>query len=635
MLDAYNILNINGEMLKGFYLLANRVVDNQIEKIINQNVSKLKNIEQRLLVDEGIKVTKQSIDEVLYKVVQESKDEIIRIDNWTMRELRIVSYYLMKLQDEATAFNHALNLLDKGWKNIFFNGIVFFLMNSWCLIRSELRQKTSQLVIKKLHEYSDNNRRYVLLKNHANMFEDGGPQRLAYLLASQNKDIREAPLILGCKPSSISQSYFSDVIVKYYEKSILDEDTLEGIFTIHDNKRTKQLVFANLVMKADEDGDQLKQTQLSKFINRVLGDVSLTATWAPFIGASETEARKLKDAMQRVNMWFTRRIIETFFEVCVQDKARKDFWLDYVSYVKGFKIVGSTTTKILLQNDPRIGSLLYRHFIETNSKYSQTAALVLSIKDYVLVEFSDTGSLYAYKQNHIKVQFIKRGVRYMTSTNDLKDTSVDNLVETNTWGSMYYNDEGRLTHRGFWQNRLRIWLNIKVLSANNIGISFFESRDDNTFTAQPLPKQDKIRKPVETEVNSFADNTRVASQIQTQSYQSGMTTQTSTKVVYEKGVHYYLSSKWFFNGICRIVCNSHSYYVNITRTEMFVRIKGLDGTPPSGNIWIKFSNQKGWNRIIHSPKSGQERSVGFIKLTAGLLLYKQDINQPSFMSINV
>ena len=332
MSDAYSLLNINHDVLKDFHLLANRVGDHQTEKVINQNLRKLKSIEERMFVDEGIKVSKQSIDEILYKVVQAAHKEVINKEDWTMRELRIVSYYIMKLQDDEIAFEYALILLDKGWRNLYFNGLVFYLMNSWFLIKSNLRLKTSQLLIKKLQEYADNNHRYIMLKNHANMFEEVGPQRMAYLLASQNKDVREAPLVLGCKPSAFSQSYFSDVIVKYCERRPLDEDILEEIFEVHNVKRTKQLLFADLVMKADKEGDAMKQTQLSKFINRSLGDVTLTATWAPFLGATNEEAHRLKRAMQQVNLWFTRRVIETFFEVCVQDRERQS---EYCKMING------------------------------------------------------------------------------------------------------------------------------------------------------------------------------------------------------------------------------------------------------------------------------------------------------------
>ena len=118
------------------------------------------------------------------------------------------------------------------------------------------------------------------------------------------------------------------------KKEINDLSIVEEILSRHKLDRTIKLVFANLIEKAEKDGSELIQTQISKFANRLMGDISLSATWAPFIGATEADANKLRNAKNLVNLWFARKIIEVFFEVCVQDKSRKEFWLEYVNYIK-------------------------------------------------------------------------------------------------------------------------------------------------------------------------------------------------------------------------------------------------------------------------------------------------------------
>lgn len=659
MVDAYTQLNINQEVLKDFALQALRIDDHQIEKTINQNIRKLKEIEMRMFADEGIKVNKQSIEEVLYKVLEAAHSGETNMDDWTMRELRIVSYYMMKLQNENDVYNYALALLDRGWKNMFFNGLVFYVMNSWNMIKPELRKNTCQLITKKLQQYSDNNRRYLMYKNHANFFEEAGPVRMATLLSSKKQDVREAPQILGNKQASFAQSYYSDVIVKYCEKVNLDIDTLEEIFEIHTDTRTKKLVFANLVIQADKDGDAVKQTQISKFINRILGDVTLAATWAPFPGATTDEALKLKQAMQLVNLWFARRIIETFFEVCVQDRDRKVFWLKYVQYVSGFKIVGSTMTKRALQNDPRTSTMFLRHFIETNSNYSQTSALVLCIKNKVLVEFSDTGALYVYNQGHTKTKFLRNGARYMDSTNDLKIPSMQMLIVNYDWGGHYYNEEGRMTHQGYWQSRLSSWLRDKVLSKDNTAMSYFETKDDKTFVAQDLPKEKPITKPnviiqktaVETPHSPQKTDERPMPPVQsirrpavqTSSFEKPRSTDSHQiphsqpskflPVVHERKIAFMLSSKWVFNDTCRIVCNNKGYYVNMSRGQSFVLIRRMfDNVKCIGSIWIKRPDKNGWSQVTHAV-SGIEYMIGYIKQGGGGVLYKLAASHHDFLMI--
>ena len=95
MSDVYSLLNINQGMLQDFRLLADRVADHQTEKVVNKNMSKLKQIEERMLVDKGLEVAQQSIDEVISKVIRMAPSGNTAGENWTVRELRIVSYYLM------------------------------------------------------------------------------------------------------------------------------------------------------------------------------------------------------------------------------------------------------------------------------------------------------------------------------------------------------------------------------------------------------------------------------------------------------------------------------------------------------------------------------------------------------------
>ena len=471
MNDAYSILNVDKEQLKDFHLLAKNVDSIQVQRTINLNVRQLRAIEERMYVEGSPKVPKQTIDEILAKVVLSSKLRNNKEIEWRISELRIISYNITGLQNDQCAYEYALSIIARNWRDIYINGLVFALMNSWNRIKPEMRKKTSQLLVEKLQNYDGKNTRYNMLKNKANMLEESGPQRLAYLLLNQNKDLKEAPLLLGFKATALHMLYFSDVIITYCKKQRHTQTELEQVFQLHSAQRTKQLVLANEVIAANAHGNVAQQTILSKYINRTLGDITLKSTWAPCDGATEEEQVCLKQAMHYVNLWFNRRIIESFFEICVQDKDRKLFWLNYVDRVSGFKIVGSLLTKRTLQSDSRVSGMFQSNFVETNSTSSITAALVLYINNYVLVEFSNTGCLYAYKQNHKKAQLLSR-IYHISSVNDLKEPSIEKLVDENEWWTNY-NQEGRLQHRGAWQRRMRNWLEKIVLCNSTIDKSLF------------------------------------------------------------------------------------------------------------------------------------------------------------------
>ena len=63
-MDIYGLLNIKIDLIRDLPLLAERVADYQTEKVVNKNMSKLKQIKEKMYVDKGIDVSQKSIDEI-------------------------------------------------------------------------------------------------------------------------------------------------------------------------------------------------------------------------------------------------------------------------------------------------------------------------------------------------------------------------------------------------------------------------------------------------------------------------------------------------------------------------------------------------------------------------------------------
>lgn len=618
MSDIYSILNINSGIIQDFHLLADRVADHQIEKVINKNVRTLKQIEERMFVDKGLNVAQQSIDEIISKVIRMAPSGNTSMDNWTIRELRIVSYYLMKLRDDNVCYLYALELLDKNWKNIFFNGLAFYLLNSWHSIEPDYRNLTGQLLVRKLDSYSESNRRYNLWKNRANLFDSNGPVRMAALLKAKNMSVAEAPSLLGFKNTSIKQAYYSDVIVKYVETNhITNLDSIDQVFELHNLDRTKKLIFAYLVETEDRIGDGLRRAQLCRFANVKLGDVTLASSWAPFTGATEKEVQRLRKAMENVNMWFLQQIVESFFEICVQDRERKSFWLKYVQdrSITRFKIIGSTAIKRLLQSNSKIGSMFLRHFIETNSYSSQTSALALFMKNKMFVEFSDTGALYVYNQTHSMVKKVTNARNGISSTNELKIPSMNVLIEANIWGGYYYYEEGRMTHQGYWQQRLEGWLNQMVLSSDNKSMSFLDQKNDDVFKAKPLPAENfkpLAAESVETETATEQDK------VVEKKEESFVLKSVPVKFRYK------IASKVLDNGV-RVVANANGFYLSLGKNHYELVRSFASGQTPTGSIWLKKATLIGWYEIVHDYHGTDTRSIGFIRITNGEVTFKEDL----------
>lgn len=630
MSDLYSLLNINEDVLKNFHLQANTVGDHQTEKVINARIRRLKEIEERMLSDCQIKFTAKTVDEVLQRVIDcARKDDKFR-EEWSSSELRIISYYIMKLQGDDTAYDYGLSLLDKYWKDLYLNGLVFYVLNGWNLMKIEYREKACQLIVKKLSDYKGTNNKYLLLKNHSNFFDEKGPIRMAALLSLKGMTIYDAPKLIGYKPSTISLSYYSDVIVKILNgRQFKDPEMIQDLFNKHSIDRTKKIVFANFVEEADKNGDAFIQSQLSKCASQIMGDISKSVTWTPFAGATEQEISKLRRAKDLVNQWYVRKVIEVFFEVCVQDRARKLFWLEYANQgiIKDFRIAGSTLVRQAMQNDERISTLFSRYFINTNSKYSQTAALVLYIRNKVLVEFSDTGALYVYNRGNTMISFIEKGKNSIGSVSDLKDTSLPLLVEDLYYSYRMY-DEGRHNHRGDWQNRLRAWMRRYIFNSTEQYESY--SKDDDIFVAQPLPSQPPAPQFFTPVVETESDDNSVSSIPRDEKIRvvKQQEISFSDNNDYDIGVNFRMSSKMIL-GLFRIVGGYKGFYINIK--EKYYLIKNYDASEKiEGSIWVKHPKNR-WFNIIHF-NSGVTYNIGYVRVDKTVLLYKEkESDQPKRM----
>ena len=462
MYDAFGLLNLNADVMSNYALQA-REIGNDYEavRILDRSNHRLREIAGKMQSDgKRPDFGKQSVNAVIEKFMRNLE---IGFEAWTPRELRVLSYYLGSIPASQQAFEYALSLLESNWRDLFINGLVFYLMNYWNTCPKSNRCNVCEMLKRHLGGYKGKVKRYVQLRNMSDIFDDAGPIRLSSLLIAKKLPVEDAPIPLGFKRSALPFPFFSDVIVNFVKRtSLYDFDAMESLLSArHSLDRTKKLIYAYMIEDAEKRNDNALQSNVSRSALRVLGDIGLSSTWAPFSGATDVEKELLIKAKELVCAWAARKSVEAFFEICVQDPRRKKCWLKYVLNVSDFRIVGSTSTHTKLLSYPSIAPLLKNNFINTNSRVSATAALVLFIRDKVFVEFSDIGSLYIYNSSRSLVRNIKNK-RFVESIADLKAPSIGIAVEKiSSWG-YEYNEEGRLTHRGDWEDRFSKWMKNKM-----------------------------------------------------------------------------------------------------------------------------------------------------------------------------
>lgn len=583
MSDIYGLLNLNRDILENF-ALQGRLIENNVEtdRILRNATRKLKAIEDKMQ-DDGKRpeFNQQSIEAVIEKVKREANGAN---EEWELKELRLVSYYMVRLRNEQKVFDHALWLLDNNWKDMFVNGLMFFLMNSWNICTDSLLIGVSELIKRHLVNYSGSIKRYLTLKRQTDLLEKAGPVRLATILSAKNIPLEDAPTLLGYKASSLSFPYFSDVIINYFKrKQEIDYDEMENIFSKHSLDRTKKLIYAYLVEKAEDSGDGNFQGSVVRSARRILGDINVSTTWSPFTGATAEDIWQLNKAKDLIIAWGARKTVDAFFDVCVQDPRRRKCWLEYVGSIMDYRIVGSTSVRTKLQSNSEVAPLLKSCFIETNSRISATAALVLFIKDKVFVEFSDVGSLYIYNSSNRVIQDIKRK-RYLDSTADLKDTSIGMAIDQySSWSYLYY-DEGRITHRGEWEERFRRWMREKMEMRPGQKVKYSIPKPVQTDNQQrfgierledesPAPKFQTVTPKVERLESSWGVSTSSQSSLfsEEEAPISKPSPSSESNTPYPgsriKREIQGLKSKWIFDDTCRVMADKEGIYVNLKKNR--------------------------------------------------------------------
>lgn len=603
MSDIYGLLNLNRDILENF-ALQGRLIENNVEtdRILRNAIRKLKTIENRMQ-DDGKRpeFNQQSIEEVIEKIKREANGAN---EEWVLKELRLVSFYLVRLRNEQKVFDHALWLLENNWKDLFVNGLMFFLMNSWNICADNLLIGVSEILKRHLVNYSGSIKRYLTLKRQIDLLEKAGPVRLATILSAKNIPLEDAPTLLGYKASSLSFPYFSDVIINYFKrKQEIDYDEMENIFSKHSLDRTKKLIYAYLVEKAEDSGDGNFQGAVVRSARRILGDINVSTTWSPFTGATAEDIWQLNKAKDLIIAWGARKTVDAFFDVCVQDPRRRKCWLEYVGSIMDYRIVGSTSVRTKLQSNSEVAPLLKSCFIETNSRVSATAALVLFIKDKVFVEFSDVGSLYIYNSSNRIIRDIKRK-RYLDSTADLKDTSIGMAIDQySSWSYLYY-DEGRITHRGEWEERFRRWMREKMEMRPGQKVKYSIPKPVQTDNQQrfgieiledekPAPKIQTVTPKVERLESSWGVSISSQSSLfsEEEAPISKPSPSSKSNTPYPgsriKREIQGLQSKWIFDDTCRVMADKEGLYVNLKKNRRTYYIAPSKITKLEGcSIWL-------------------------------------------------
>lgn len=456
---------------------AQKIIPITLSTLIELRINKLHRISEVVGANSFSFSGNNLIPQVFRKFKSSIGSESVTFDR---RELRTLSYSLTYSERNLqTIFSNenelkiALEAMETNWRDSFLSGLIDCLLSNWETKHQKSLEQLGQFIEKKLENYSGNRNAINSFKNNKRYFNTkNGSEILGYELALNNINLSYLPKYLGVPEKWISYDYFSKSIVAYYKKNeskiIEIFDDLNNVLKSHqsgnqtgsdDIKKTAKRLISKIIIQANKPAFATLQDRLKKIAFTQIGDPSNISNWKAFENATEIEKGEIIQGRNILNEWITQQFINVFFNVCINDNRRKQFWLKYVSNITSFKVYGPTSIRNTLKQDERIAEYIDARF-ETVYSNRDVAAFILYIGDYMIIEFSNEGyACCAYKINSSNKPILNRK---LNSIDDLRNSSLPMAIQSDS-NYYYTSEEGRLFHNSNWESKFNHWLKEKVL----------------------------------------------------------------------------------------------------------------------------------------------------------------------------
>lgn len=202
---------------------AEKIIPQTLHALLDIRIDKLQKINDSLGSNPFPSVPTVLIPEVFRKfktcIISENA-------SFERRELRTLTYALtyternlQNIFSNENELKYALALLEYNWKDSFLSGLIDCLLSNWETNHQKSLEQLEQYIAKRLNNYAGNRSTLSSFKNNKRYFNTtNGDLILGDTIAKLNKPIHEATKILGVPESWLSYSYFSKVIVTYYER---------------------------------------------------------------------------------------------------------------------------------------------------------------------------------------------------------------------------------------------------------------------------------------------------------------------------------------------------------------------------------------------------------------------------------
>ena len=445
---------------------AEHVFSRETKSSVSTSIQQLKRISQSSL--DGNKLPANKLIKDIYFLFQKESGQeyLYLISLFSKRDTRVLVYALDYQPDNggdiilfSDKFEIARNIILDKWKDSFIISLWHLLLRNWnnLLVFQTQRELLIDLLNKKCSEYDKTRKDILGITQIISFFiKKDSPKEFAVNLIKYKKLISGAHTVLKQKESILVYEYFSSVIYSYIEtidKTVITTEITVSIYDFlqkHNNKKVTIISCSKII-----NSDKFNQT--IEIVKRqtvaMIGDPIKTHLWR-YDGLTETQENAVESARKKLNTILNKRFIKVFFEKLVQDERRKKYWLKFIDKIDDIKFSGNRDNFRYLKNIESVSKYVDSRY-KITSRSQPTCALIIYARNFVFVEFTDTGALYIYKNKNFRVN-----LNAINGMEDLKTWSTNDSACRNSKrpGYVILNEEGRITHQGDWEIRVNAWM---------------------------------------------------------------------------------------------------------------------------------------------------------------------------------
>ncbi len=418
------------------------------QEVFDKNMKRLEGIGNSMVEVRDF-LTEEEIRRLIRRIHKQWKDgvEPSQIDI-SLLEARSVGYGLEKSTELGfTYFLQKVLEREDNWTPSCLKGFMHSTLRLWNEMNPAVREANSAFIARHSKDVEG------VLSEAAPYISADGPIKLAADTKKKKKSYLWAPSAVLMPSTRLNYTYFSDMLLAYFKDVKKGEyDELKSALDLHNQVRTDKILIPELIGKEASFNKNLLDIATKR-----IGDPFDEPRWAPFDGATAEQKKALVQARKKLLGWIMQEIIRGFFEILCHDRERKEFWSKHAHQIHNFTVFGSHWSRQQV-----LGYLptqtVVRHFNTVNSTVDN-CALAMYIGEYVIIEFTQVGALYAYK---VDGSNYRQAFRYAKSLSKIDDLKIPTISLLYNLEYRRFAKEGKMDHRGSWAWRMNRWIDRQV-----------------------------------------------------------------------------------------------------------------------------------------------------------------------------